>query len=154
MSLRAECNEKGGVVLRKVWPVRITPARALELQDKMSTVPNFLDKDNPLGVFFQDDSVFFQVDDVGVLAFVNIKHGRIAHAHITFWDRRLRGREKLCEAVAETFMLCAGLQVLATAIPPDRPVLMAFAKRVGFEPARETPAGTLMLLHRWRYHGD
>lgn len=55
-----------------------------------------------------------------------------AHIHVTFWDKRLRGREQLARDFAGHIMKQQGIAVLWTAVPFERPATIAWAKRVGF----------------------
>lgn len=102
----------------------------METVDLMQLVPNFLSEiENPYQIFLDPANTFFQIDDVGVVAIMPLAEH--LHCHITFWDGRLRGREGLCKKLA---MFITGLtkKELITAVPKDRRVLLAFAKRAGF----------------------
>lgn len=124
------CREKDGDVLRTVRFMDKSVGHILETIDRLKTVPNFLPPDNEVQPFLSPGSVFFEVDDVGLLAFIPTAH-RLAHVHISFWDKRLRGREELCRTVAEWVVGLTGM-ILATGIPESAPAVLAFAKRVGF----------------------
>lgn len=81
----------------------------------------------------------FQVDDVGLVAVGPMRTDFMADVHITFWDKRLRGREDLCRRVAEWVIAGFGLQSVFTAIPVSAKATIAFAKRVGFHTAEYHP---------------
>jgi hypothetical protein len=74
----------------------------------------------------------YQVDDVGLMGVGPTLYRGMPDVHITFWDKRLRGREGLCRAVA--YMVMGELEVpgLYTPIPATARATLAFAKRVGF----------------------
>jgi hypothetical protein len=128
-----DCNEKGGIVRRRVRMMPRDIAHLIEVVDKMQQVPNFLPKHNPIEPMFSDSTLFFEVDDVGMIAVVPTHYAKVAHCHITFWDKRLRGREQLCRNLCEVVRgLCK--YSLLVAIPEDRPTVIEFAKRVGFQP--------------------
>lgn len=106
---------------------------ATAIVDKMRGVENFLG-DNPFLVLLDPSNKFFQVDDVGMIAVMPTRlWDSLLHVHVTFWDRRLRGREGLCRSLAVWVSRFTGKQ-LFTQIPEDRRILIEFAKRSGFEP--------------------
>lgn len=105
----------------------------LDIQQRLEAVPNFLPETNPLGVFLQEDAEVYLVDNVGVLVAVDIRAGDQAHVHMTFWDRRLRGRETLVETVARLVIQRHDLEYVWTAVPKKLRHVVAFVKRVGFE---------------------
>lgn len=128
------CDEPEGRRRRIVMPVSVEPTRVLELWDRLQRVPNmFLGYDT--GLALQDlmdiNNYFYTVDDVGMIGAMNGARD-FAHVHITFWDRRLRGRELLCREMAKWFQGIVQKEIL-TAIPQTARVVLAFAKRVGFK---------------------
>lgn len=127
------CKEKEGEVRRSVRLMGLSVPKILDTIEKMNKVRNFLPKENPVAPFIRPGNVFFEVDDVGMIALV--PENGIIHCHITFWDRRLRGREELCKTVAEWAHALTG-KILATGIPETSPAVIAFAKRLGFKEAR------------------
>jgi hypothetical protein len=99
-------------------------------------VTNFLPKENPVAPFVVRENLFFEVDDVGLIAIVPVDEA-LAHAHITFWDGRLRGREELCTAVAD-WVHYVSQRLLFTVIPETHEKVLAFCKRVGFHERART----------------
>lgn len=131
MAFEFRCTEKGGEITRKVRLLdRGNLQYLLAVVDKCQQVSNFLDPANPVGLFLAVENTFFEVDDVGLLAVIPY-NTELSHVHITFWDGRLRGREKLCRTMADWVSQISHRQ-LFTAIPQDRSILLAFCKRVGF----------------------
>lgn len=124
------CVEKKATVWRHIYFMPLTPAKIMEVVDLMQLVPNFLSEiENPYQIFLDPENTFLLIDDVGLVAIMPLAEH--LHCHITFWDSRLRGREGLCRKLA---MFVTGLtkKELITAVPKDRRVLLAFAKRAGF----------------------
>lgn len=146
--LLAPCNEKGREVYRRVSLFEPTPANMLEAVDKLNQVPNFLNSQNQFEAFLREDSYALCVDDVGMLLVSHMQYGYSASVHITFWDRRLRGREKLCRIVADWVVRFAGLKFVWTAIPANSRSVIAFAKRIGFKIVQEQNG--VVLLHYTR----
>lgn len=124
------CKEKDGEVRRQVRLMDMSVPAILDTIEKMSKVRNFLPKENPVAPFIQSGNVFFEVDDVGMIALIPTEG--LVHCHITFWDRRLRGREELCRTIAQWAHAMMG-KILATGIPETSPAVLSFAKRIGFK---------------------
>ncbi len=142
------CNERDGPVLRTVTMLNRTPALILYLQEQLGAVRNFLPEKNPLGFMLEPNTILYLVDDVGVLAAVDIVRGYHAHAHITFWDGRLRGREELTRLIAFRVMDECELNILWTAVPSEARVAVAFARRVGFRKVSDISGVTVLQLDR------
>lgn len=132
--LSLDCPEKGGVVRRTVVDMPRDLRLWLEVTKLMEQVPNFLSKSyrKNTEIFMDSRNRFFLIDDVGVAAVLLEKSLPLAHVHITFWDRRLRGREELCKRLCDYVMFYMELDQLHTAIPQDSTAVLAFAKRIGF----------------------
>jgi hypothetical protein len=81
--------------------------------------------------FLGPKSVIWTVDDVGVLILLL---EAVPHVHAFFWDRRLRGREKLCRLAIQCLMRQFGLAEIWTSIPEGRAMVLNFASRIGFIP--------------------
>lgn len=126
----ALCKEKEGAVWRSLRIMPRSMDRILSIVEKLKQVKSFLDPENPYVVFLDRESLFFEIDEVGLIA-VCPWDSTTQHCHITFWDGRLRGREGLCRTLAE-FVVRVSHKNLVTAIPADRRAVVAFAKRVGF----------------------
>lgn len=127
------CCEPEGMALRTVHREERTVEHLLDLYTSMQQGPNFLASKNPLGVLLAPDTEILEVDNVGALVAVAIQPGHEAHAHMTFWDARLRGREGLVRTTAELVMQAYQLNRIWTAIPLSSPKVIAFTERVGFK---------------------
>lgn len=134
--------------------IRVVPdlPMILDIHAKMREVNNFLVSSNPLAVFLREDIEVYLVDDVGILVAVNIQQGGTAHGHITFWDKRLRGREGLVYNTAQIIMERNDLHSIWTAVPKSARRVVAFAKRAGFKAYHEDSQVVCLKLDR-RNHG-
>lgn len=127
------CQESEGIQLRAVEPLVRDPEKVDEVETRLREVPNFLPEGQSLwGIVSQPDVAAFLVDDVGALIVVNIKQSFYGECHVTFWDKKLEGREALCYTVAQMVMESASLRFLITYVPVNRQRLLTFAKKVGF----------------------
>lgn len=127
------CKEKDGLVWRTVRVAEPSVNWANRVIDKLQTVPNFLQNENPYFILLDSRNKFFEVDNVGIVAVLPLDAWpNLLHVHITFWDRRLRGREGLCRSLADWVTRLCG-KTLFTQIPAENKVLLAFASRVGFQ---------------------
>lgn len=96
-------------------------------------------------------TLVWKVDDVGIICM--IPNGpRRAHVHIFFWDRRLRGREKLCKQFGLWLMDSYELDTLWTAIPIEAEIIRAFARRVGFKYIKMAEGRQILAATRWSLH--
>lgn len=151
-----ECLEKGGSVLRSFRLADKTTAGILELVEKIQRAPNFFsDSGNPYLWLLDEKTMIYLIDDVGTVV-IRPCRGYDGEAHVTFWDRRMRGREALCRQIGQDFLLQRGLSIcsLFTAVPVDRRAVIAFSKRVGFQTVAvangvEAMEYTFMLNPRW-----
>lgn len=98
-----------------------------------------------LGLFYEANRLYWLVDDVGLI-FAIFDSDHSAGVHITFWDRRLRGREYLCRSLAELVLERPGMCYLHTSIPETSRATLAFAKRIGFEPVMTGEDGMVRLV--------
>jgi hypothetical protein len=133
------CVEKDEEIERTVTPMSLDPAEVLRVYDKLKGVPNLFVASGvcsakTLEQLYDPAYHFWLVDDVGIICIAPVASGK-GHAHITFWDGRLRGREGLAREFAKAAMAEHGLHTLITAIPLDSRATLAFAKRVGFRTA-------------------
>lgn len=142
------CVERGKEIRRSVRLFDRSLESVIAAVDKLGRVENFLRRDNPFSVLMNEGTVIFEVDDVGMLLVGHMQYGFSASVHVTFWDKRLRGREKLCRGMAELVMTIAGLRFVWCAIPSRARAVLAFAKRVGFVPTREQNGVILLQLTR------
>lgn len=128
------CKEGSQEHLRHVRQLLPDPADALEVYDRVQKVQNLFGSTlcaDTLRLLISCSDHFWRVDDVGVIYAAPL--GRTgAHVHITFWDKRLRGREQLCRELAARVVSACGYDTLWTAIPRASKAVLAFAKRIGF----------------------
>lgn len=128
------CSEPDGIKLRKVHELQRTHEEIARVIKLSEGVPNLFSGQTcfqSIDNLYDPSKVYFLVDDVGIIAAVPDGLGA-AHVHITFWDRRLRGREGLCREVAKWLLQNLHLMVLWTVIPKKSKTTLAFAKRLGF----------------------
>jgi hypothetical protein len=127
------CEEKSGYIWRTVSFLSRSIQSTMDMAERLSAMgaDSFTFGRNAHVVLLDPANLFFQVDNVGLIA-VMPWDTRALHCHIAFWDKRLRGRERLCRNLAE-FVVGVTRKHLVTAIPEDRRVVIAFAKRAGFE---------------------
>lgn len=132
------CPERDGVQYRTVRRMPLDIGTISRVMDQMAGVPSFLSVDGLTNwkAFFDLRNIFFLVDDVGIICIVPHEEG-YGEAHITFWDRRLRGRDGLCRHIADELIRYNGFKCLATVIPKNRHSVLAFTKRIGFAPVAQ-----------------
>lgn len=148
--LTIACPEPKGTVLRTVRPLRPLTEEILDVYDKLSTCRNLFGVCDvqTLEDLLTNARDFLLVEGVGLLCF-RILSPTIGHAHITFWDKRLRGREGLCQRALEMCMESRGVSCAFTAIPPEARTVLAFAKRVGFRPAGTCNGREILVADRF-----
>jgi hypothetical protein len=115
-----------------------------EFETKAREVPNFFGNHSLLGAISQNGSVFFSVEDIGIIGVMNVRQGYLADAHMTFIKKPSAEIVDVCKEVADIIMACANLQMLVTAMPTNRVGLAKFAEAVGFVPV-EKSRGILLL---------
>ena len=135
--MKVLCREGKQDVEREVTRMSLDPANVLRVYDSLKGVPNLFSskgesKVKDLADLYDSRNVVWQVDNVGIVYLAGLAEGK-AHVHITFWDKRLRGREELARQLAREAMAEFGFHTLVTAIPPASRATLAFAKRVGFK---------------------
>lgn len=150
MYLRAICHERTGDKVRCVQSVMKDPEAIWWIYDRIKDIPNFITANPPefthesmLWLFLPEVKIYM-VDDVGVIVLRRLDP-RKADVHITFWDKILRGRERLCQLVAKQLFRDEVLNELVTAIPSESRAILAFALRVGFK-RRSLPGDPIQLL--------
>lgn len=153
MILVARCVEKSGEVVRQVRPLDRSDSNLLRVWLRLRSVRNCFEGKEDL--ILDKRLEILEVDDVGILVLENQKEtvggGRV---HITFWDRRLRGREHLCRRIAEWWMEARGLDYLYTTVPKDFPAVSAFCKRVGFRDVQAEDGSVVLAIASRNYlHG-
>lgn len=140
------CDEPEGPIHRCVEQLKPEIAAVEQVWQRMLGVPNIFERMTPewKAWMMQGFWKFWTVDDVGVLCFDPWVRGN-AHVHVTFWDKRLRGRERLCAVVAVELMKRYKVERLFTTIPREARVILAFAQRVGFRPVSQNLNGKVVL---------
>lgn len=146
--LEVRCHEKHGPVWRKIRPMVRTIEHILETVDRLKKTVNFLPADNEYTVFIDERNLFFEVDNVGLVAVIPWSEA-VLHCHITFWDKRLRGREELCRSLAE-FVTYTTQKPLITGIPETSELILAFAHRAGFEESSRSNGVVILLFTNYR----
>lgn len=143
------CNEPDGVRIRYVKPLaqRDIPRVYKHLSDTIAARGRKLPADLALREFERLDKLYWTVDDVGLLI-----ANQAGDTHIFFWDKRLRGREGLCKAMAQVAMEIFGRDSVWTSIPETERAVIAFAKRVGF--VQEKSEDGLVTLRLGRSYGS
>jgi hypothetical protein len=131
--IQLECREKSGRQIRSVRMLKKTPRNVLQLVDRLSTVRNFLPQERQFDFLLDKKTLIFMVDDVGVLVAAEVVADNAAHVHMTFWDGRLRGRERLVQLTAMWLRETCRLKYLWTAIPKELRVVRSFCERAGFK---------------------
>jgi hypothetical protein len=126
----------------EVQLLRREPSEILRVWDKVQTVPhmklNVFDNDKVELTYqklLDPSNLFFLIDDCGLVGALPVHHS--AHVHITFWDRRLRGRELVCKELALAIQRSLRYNYLWTIIPDSARIVLAFARRVGFVTAMQ-----------------
>lgn len=121
--------EPEGTFVRRVRPFEQKDAQVV--WDKLKTVPNFLGSLSPETLFDPKLEIVL-IDDIGA-GVLDDRTDQYARVHITFWDKRLRGREYLCKRIAQMFMDKYNLGYVYSTIPHEARTVIAFARRIGFK---------------------
>ena len=130
------CIEDGRTIERDVRPLGLEPQEMLAVYDRLKNCTNLFGVKEDAGEHIVEGLIrmgryIWRVDDVGIIAVLPVGP-HAAHVHITFWDKRLRGREGLCRSFARYILASLGLDTLWTGLPGSARATLAFAKRVGF----------------------
>jgi len=135
--MRIYCKEPAGEFLRLVEQLPPETEAVLRVYDHLGTCANLFGRRvvESIEQLIRDHWKFWLVDDVGLICFDPWIPG-FAHIHITFWDRRLRGREHLVNVVIKSLMTRNNVHTVATVIPESSRVVAAFAKRAGMIPGK------------------
>lgn len=112
--------------------VEVQPSQALEDYLRKELPPESKTPIKDVTMIWTRGVRIWLVDAVGVLIQGFIVNEGLIDVHIAFWDRRLRGREAMCRAMAAVAAHEGGYPGVWTAIPEDARTTLAFAKRVGF----------------------
>lgn len=151
--MNVACQEKDGTHIRITRVLSKVPSNLQRIAEKMAKVPNFLD-DRGWKVMAEPDFAGFEVDDVGIVGMDELVVGEQGRVHVTFWDKKLRGRELLCKRIALHWIERFKLKMVFTSIPPSSPSVLAFCKRVGFVEVSEEGGLIHLVLRAQDYlHG-
>ena len=132
------CFEKSGPVRRTVRVMDRTLPNILAVIEKLSRVRNFIDPEvNPIAPFVSPSNIFLEIDDVGLIWYEPLD---AAYIHLTFWDGRLRGREKMCRSLVE-FAQIFTKKIMVVRTQIEYRAVVAFIRRVGFEENYTDPSG-------------
>jgi hypothetical protein len=140
------CEEPEGVILRYVRPLEAAdiPVVYQRIRESFhSRGKDALPWEAALKEFMRLDKLYWTVDDVGLII-----ANRVGDVHIFFWDKRLRGRERMCKAMALVIMEIFDRTFVWTEIPKKERAVLAFAKRVGFKETAETRETVTLHLAR------
>lgn len=144
------CQEKEGAIWRSVYVPLVTIPWAMDKLDKLQRVENFLPDGSEMMFLLDHRNSFIQIDDVGLIAVIPKEDmPDYRHVHITFWDGRLRGRERMCRAIA-TFVQGLMKVKIVTMVPAYRHTLRAFATRAGFEDVGSVDEARVLLFTNYR----
>lgn len=139
---RSLCDEKKGRVIRSVMVYSQTDdpgyCYLMFVAHRLKWIPSMFSAvptDQMQAIFDVLDKGWYllPVDDVGVLGVGTTMIDNHVDVHVTFWDRVLRGRERLCRQACEWAIEQRQAEGAYTAIPASSHATIAFAKRVGFE---------------------
>lgn len=130
------CNERDGPRWRSIYYA--DPSAELEeyLWNKLQGLPSMfsitpLQDRERLRRLWDRNLMWMTVSDVGIVGF-DLTTRSMPNIHITFWDKKLRGREhigiRLCNWALDYFDVPA----LFTQCPAASKVTIAYAKRLGF----------------------
>ena len=135
--LGAICNEATGTHYRMIYYVEPTVKLEDFLWERMHGLPSMfgivplVDRDR-LRRLWDRNLMWLMVDDVGIVGF-DLTTRAMPNIHVTFWDKRMRGREllgtELCNWALDYFQVPA----IFTQAPAASKVTIAWAKRLGFK---------------------
>ena len=143
------CHEPEGDITRRVKQMALTPQNLRTFWDKARQFETLFtaeingDFRKFLEVFLrqlpdgsvESNGLFWLVDDfVGILYLTDIIAGVDAHAHFTFFDKRLRGREELVKQMLQFVFARYKFQRLTVeAALFASPSTFKFVERLGFK---------------------
>lgn len=142
--LSVECSEPEGPIVRDVKQVSLTKEKLYEYYEKISqfnVVFNDLVPNDPVtfaSIFLgqEADGTFFakgliwEVDDVGIIYITDLDSSSCL-AHFTFWDKRLRGREKLIRESLKYGFERYGFERIEVRVPLYSKPVLNMIERVG-----------------------
>lgn len=145
------CREKGGLLLRRVEPLSKTAKDLAWLVLMLKRRDSFLrhvSMADALTLLLDKRTYILTVDDVGAIILSNIHEGFAAEVHVTFWDGRIKGRERLCRKVAEWLFRIHRLDHLFCLIPEGNTTGLRLASATGFKDTCRENGNVLMILER------
>lgn len=140
------CAEPEGDFYREVYLMKLSVAALKALWEQLSqfeTLFNDFSHNDPeafINTFVHIDDagdvhprgLIWEVDDVGIIYLDEIAPGNCANLHITFWDRRFRGRESLVRHMLSYMMEKFDLHRISVLIPDNSRPANRYIPRVGF----------------------
>lgn len=145
------CHEKGGLTLRRVEPLAKEAKALAWLVLMLKETDSFLSHvsmADALTLLLDKRTYTLTVDDVGAVILSNIHQGLSAEVHVTFWDGRVRGRERMCRKIAEWLFRMYDLGEMYALIPEGNTTGQRLAKAVGFKNFRCENGNVLFILER------
>lgn len=145
------CHEKTGLTLRRVEPL-VKDAKTLAwlvlmLQESDSFMRHVCMAD-ALSLLLAQNTYVLTIDDVGAVILTGIKKGCSAEVHVTFWDGRVRGRERMCRKIAEWLFRMYELSEMLCLIPEGNTTGRRLARAVGFVDFKHENGNVLFILER------
>jgi hypothetical protein len=145
------CQEKGGLTLRRVEPLSKTAKDLAWLVLQLKEADSFLrhvSMADALTLLLDKHTYILTIDSVGAVVLSSINEGYSAEVHVTFWDGRVRGRERMCRKIAEWLFRMYSLAEMHCLIPEGNTTGLRLAKAVGFKDFRHENGNVLMILER------
>lgn len=145
------CREKGGLLLRRVEPMPKSSIDLAWLILMLKGKDSFLrhvGMADAISLLLDKRTYILTVDDVGAVVLSNIHEGVAAEVHVTFWDGRIRGRERMCRKIAEWLFRIHKLDQMFCLIPEGNTTGLRLAQAVGFKETRRENSNVLLILER------
>lgn len=143
--LSYECSEPEGKVERSIYFVPLTSDRLRKYWENLSQFTTLFNRhmrgiDDFIATFVSQESngelklngIIWEVDDVGIFFLTDIYPLYQATGHFTFWDRRIRGREKLIQRMLKHVFDEYGFHRIVAEVPLYSHATMGAVERVGF----------------------
>lgn len=133
----AECVEGDKTIVRYAKPMVLDGEEVVRLWFRLSKFPvmfaspqksNFK---NFVKMINDEYSVLISFDDVGMALVSDIVPGVEAKFHLSFWDSKLKGREKLIRELVKWIFDVLLVRRVASPVRADAKAMRAFMKRVG-----------------------
>jgi len=97
-------------------------------------------------MFFDPKAIIFATGDYGIARIANILIGRDCNIHLTFWDRRFRGRDTECRKAIQWAFNELRLARMTVIVPETVRSTISFLQALGFR--REG-----IIRNSWMYKG-